>query len=72
LAHLRGPALKLFIVRQHEAITDWLASRDLVDPEGIVFEGQGLGGKTPRRVRALVEIRRCRPATIRTDFPETP
>ena len=44
-----------FIVRQHEVITDWLASLDFVDPSRIAFYGLSYGGKTAMRVPALVD-----------------
>jgi hypothetical protein len=50
-----GLTLWSFIVRQHEVITDWLASLDFVDPERIAFYGLSYGGKTAMRVPVLVE-----------------
>ena len=50
-----GLTLWSFIVRQHEAITDWLASQDFVDPERIAFYGLSYGGKTAMRVPVLVD-----------------
>lgn len=50
-----GLTLWSFIVRQHEVITDWLASLDFVDPARIGFYGLSYGGKTAMRVPVLVE-----------------
>jgi dienelactone hydrolase len=50
-----GLTLWSFIVRQHEAITDWLASQDFVDPARIAFYGLSYGGKTAMRVPVLVD-----------------
>lgn len=50
-----GLTLWSFIVRQHEVITDWLASLDYVDPERIAFYGLSYGGKTAMRVPVLVD-----------------
>ena len=44
-----------FIVRQHEVITDRLASLDFVDPQRIGFYGLSYGGKTAMRVPVLVD-----------------
>jgi hypothetical protein len=49
-----GLSLFSFIVAQHEAATDWLASLSFVDPERIAFYGLSYGGKTAMRVPALV------------------
>lgn len=50
-----GLTLWSFIVRQHEVITDWLASREFVDPDRIAFYGLSYGGKTAMRVPVLVD-----------------
>jgi dienelactone hydrolase len=50
-----GLTLWSFIVRQHEVITDWLASQDYVDPNRIGFYGLSYGGKTAMRVPLLVD-----------------
>lgn len=50
-----GLTLWSFIVRQHEVITDWLASLEGVDPERIAFYGLSYGGKTAMRVPVLVD-----------------
>jgi hypothetical protein len=50
-----GLTLWSFIVRQHEVITDWLATRDFVDAERIGFYGLSYGGKTAMRVPVLVD-----------------
>ena len=50
-----GLTLWSFIVRQHEVITDWLASLDFVDPKRIAFYGLSYGGKTAMRVPVLVD-----------------
>lgn len=50
-----GLTLWSFMVRQHEVITDWLASLDFVDPERIAFYGLSYGGKTAMRVPVLVD-----------------
>jgi dienelactone hydrolase len=50
-----GLTLWSFIVRQHEVITDWLASLDNVDPRRIAFYGLSYGGKTAMRVPVLVD-----------------
>ncbi len=42
------------IVRQHEVITEWLASLPFVDSQRIGFYGLSYGGKTAMRVPALV------------------
>jgi dienelactone hydrolase len=42
------------IIRQHEAITDWLASLPFVDPDRIGFYGLSYGGKSAMRIPALV------------------
>jgi hypothetical protein len=42
------------IVRQHQTITDWLASLGFVDPGRIGFYGLSYGGKTAMRVPPLV------------------
>jgi len=42
------------IIRQHEVITDWLASLPFVNPQRIGFYGLSYGGKTAMRVPALV------------------
>ncbi|MBM4035996.1 MAG: hypothetical protein FJ291_30045 [Planctomycetes bacterium] len=42
------------IIRQHEVITDWLASLPYVDSQRIGFYGLSYGGKTAMRVPALV------------------
>jgi len=44
-----------FIVRQHEAILEWLASQSFVDPDRIAFYGLSYGGKTAMRVPALLD-----------------
>ena len=49
-----GLTLWSFIWRQHEAITDWLAGLDFVDPGRIAFYGLSYGGKTAMRVPVLV------------------
>lgn len=49
-----GLTLWSFIIRQHEVITDWLASLDYVDPQRIAFYGLSYGGKTAMRVPVLV------------------
>ena len=50
-----GLTLWSFIVRQHEVVTDWLASQDFVDPQRIAFYGLSYGGKTAMRVPVLVD-----------------
>lgn len=50
-----GLTLWSFIVRQHEVITDWLASLDFVDPQRLGFYGLSYGGKTAMRVPVLVD-----------------
>lgn len=50
-----GLTLWSFIGRQHEAITDWLASLDFVDPQRIAFYGLSYGGKSAMRVPLLVD-----------------
>lgn len=50
-----GLSLWSFMVRQHEVITDWLASLPFVDPERIGFYGLSYGGKTAMRVPVLVD-----------------
>lgn len=50
-----GLTLWSFIVRQHEVITDWLASLEQVDPARIAFYGLSYGGKTAMRVPVLVD-----------------
>jgi dienelactone hydrolase len=50
-----GLTLFSFIVRQHETITDWLASLPFVDPARIGFYGLSYGGKTAMRVPPLVD-----------------
>ena len=42
------------IIRQHEVITDWLASLPFVDPARIGFYGLSYGGKSAMRIPALV------------------
>ena len=42
------------IIRQHEVITDWLASLPFVDAERIGFYGLSYGGKSAMRIPALV------------------
>ncbi|MFP4058316.1 MAG: dienelactone hydrolase family protein [Candidatus Brocadiia bacterium] len=42
------------IIRQHQVITDWLASLPFVDPRRIAFYGLSYGGKTAMRVPPLV------------------
>ncbi|MBM3882551.1 MAG: hypothetical protein FJ387_22980 [Verrucomicrobia bacterium] len=49
-----GLTLWSFMVRQHEAITDWLARQPFVDPERMGFYGLSYGGKTAMRVPVLV------------------
>lgn len=49
-----GLSLFSFIVRQHEAILDWLATQPFVDPERMAFYGLSYGGKTAMRVPALL------------------
>jgi dienelactone hydrolase len=44
-----------FIMRQHEVILDWLASRDFVDPSRMAFYGLSYGGKTAMRIPQLVD-----------------
>jgi hypothetical protein len=53
-AQLLKLTLFAFIVRQHEVITDWLASLDFVDPSRIALRPQ-LRWKTAMRVPALVD-----------------
>jgi putative membrane-bound dehydrogenase-like protein len=53
-ANLLGKHLFSFIIPQHQAITDWLASLPYVDPERIAFYGLSYGGKTAMRVPAVV------------------
>jgi len=43
------------IIRQHEAITDWLAALPFVDPARIGFYGLSYGGKAAMRVPAMVQ-----------------
>ncbi len=50
-----GLSLFSFIIAQHEATTDWLASLPFVDPARIGFYGLSYGGKTAMRVPAVVE-----------------
>ena len=50
-----GVTLFSFILRQHQVITDWLASLDFVDPERIAFYGLSYGGKTAMRIPALLD-----------------
>lgn len=50
-----GLTLWSFIVRQHEVITDWLASQNFIDPQRIAFYGLSYGGKTAMRVPVLVD-----------------
>lgn len=50
-----GLTLWSFIGRQHEVITDWLASLDFVDPQRIAFYGLSYGGKSAMRVPLLVD-----------------
>ncbi len=50
-----GLTLWSFIVRQHEVITDWLASLDYADPQRIAFYGLSYGGKTAMRVPILID-----------------
>jgi hypothetical protein len=50
-----GLTLWSFMVRQHEVITDWLASLDGVDPDRIAFYGLSYGGKTAMRVPVWVQ-----------------
>lgn len=50
-----GLTLWSFIVRQHEALTDWLAAQPFVDPQRIGFYGLSYGGKTAMRVPVLVD-----------------
>jgi hypothetical protein len=42
------------IIRQHEVITDWLASLPFVDSQRIGFYGLSYGGKSAMRIPALV------------------
>ena len=44
-----------FIMRQHEVILDWLASRDFVDPSRMAFYGLSYGGKTAVRIPPLID-----------------
>ncbi len=50
-----GLTLWSFIGRQHEVITDWLASLAWVDPQRIAFYGLSYGGKSALRVPLLVD-----------------
>ncbi len=50
-----GLSLFSFIIAQHEATTDWLASLPFVDPRRIAFYGLSYGGKTAMRVPAVVD-----------------
>ncbi len=50
-----GLTLWSFMVRQHEVITDWLASLDEVDPARIGFYGLSYGGKSAMRIPVLVD-----------------
>jgi dienelactone hydrolase len=50
-----GLTLWSFMVRQHQVITDWLASLDGVDPDRIAFYGLSYGGKTAMRVPVWVQ-----------------
>lgn len=50
-----GLSLFSFIIAQHEATTDWIASLRFVDPKRIAFYGLSYGGKTAMRVPAVVE-----------------
>jgi dienelactone hydrolase len=43
-----------FIVRQHEAMLDWLATLPFVDADRIAFYGLSYGGKTAMRVPAIL------------------
>ncbi|NLH74816.1 MAG: hypothetical protein GX456_17340 [Verrucomicrobia bacterium] len=49
-----GLTLWSYILRQHEVITDWLATLDFVDPDRIGFYGLSYGGKTALRIPPLV------------------
>ncbi len=50
-----GLTLWSFVVRQHEVITDWLASRGDVDPRRIAFYGLSYGGKSAMRIPVWVD-----------------
>jgi hypothetical protein len=50
-----GLTLWSFIVRQHEVITDWLASQPFVDPQRIGFYGLSYGGKSAMRIPVWVD-----------------
>lgn len=50
-----GLTLWSFIVRQHEAITDWLAEQPFVDPDRIGFYGLSYGGKSAMRIPVWVK-----------------
>ncbi len=49
-----GLSLFSFIIRQHERILDWLATRPFVDAERMAFYGLSYGGKTAMRVPAVL------------------
>ncbi|MBI1841396.1 MAG: dienelactone hydrolase family protein [Verrucomicrobia bacterium] len=44
-----------FIMRQHEAILDWLAAQDFVDPSRMAFYGLSYGGKTAMRIPQIID-----------------
>jgi len=44
-----------FIMRQHDVILDWLATRDFVDPSRMAFYGLSYGGKTAMRIPQLID-----------------
>ena len=50
-----GLSLFSFIIAQHQASLQWLASLPFVDPARIGFYGLSYGGKTAMRVPALLE-----------------
>jgi hypothetical protein len=50
-----GLTLWSFIVRQHEVITDWLASQPFVDSRRIGFYGLSYGGKSAMRIPVWVD-----------------
>ncbi len=54
MANPLGLSLFSLIIRQHEVITDWLASLPFVDARRIGFYGISYGGKTAMRVPAVV------------------
>jgi len=54
MANPLGLTLFSMINRQHQAITDWLASLPFVDPERIAFYGLSYGGKSAMRIPPVV------------------